>query len=252
MVAQNRNLDDFSGCIKERFRPSKQPSAGPSPSVLFYTSFMLSPKEVEIKFLIHDLKLLEQRLSKNGFHCVTAPTYEHNTLYDLPGHLLRRKGQLLRLRQYGDTWLLTHKARANVGRHKSRIELETQVADGLQMDSILRALGYQPVFVYEKFRSEWTDDKGHVVLDRTPIGNFAEIEGASAWIDQTATALGVTTGEYITNSYAELFFDWKRKYKQKAVNMTFRECDGSAKAVLNTRKSSAEAAPGSGVRPRRA
>ena len=47
-----------------------------------------------------------------GFRCVTPSTHEVNTLYDLPGQKLRRKGELLRLRQYGDTWRLTHKARA--------------------------------------------------------------------------------------------------------------------------------------------
>ena len=220
--------------------------------MLFYTSLMPAPKEVEIKFLIHDLKLVEQQLSKAGFRCITPPAHEHNTLYDLPAHALRRQGQLLRLRQYGDSWVLTHKSRAAIGRHKSRIELETQIGDGHAMDAILRALGYQPVFVYEKVRSEWTDDEGHVVLDRTPIGDIGEIEGTPRWIDQTARALGVISDEYITKSYAELFFEWKRRYKRKAVNMTFRECGGSAKAVLNARKSSAEAATGSGVRPRRA
>src|SRR5262252_6184180 len=198
---------------------------------------MPPPKEVEIKFCVRNLKHLEEQLELRGFHCITPSTHELNTLYDLPGHTLRRKGQLLRLRQYGGAWVLTHKARAAIGPHT---------------DAILRALGYQPVLVYEKFRSEWTDGKGHIVLDRTPIADIAEIEGTPQWIDRTAKALGVKPAEYITKSYAELFFDWKRRYKRKAVNMTFRECGGSAKAVLNARKSSAEAATGSGVRPRRA
>ena len=54
------------------------------------------------------------------------------------------------------------------------------MADGKKMDLILRALGYSPSFRYEKFRAEWTDGKGQVVVDQTPIGNFCEIEGASA------------------------------------------------------------------------
>ena len=84
-------------------------------------------------------------------------------------------------------------------------------------------------FVYEKFRSEWSDGEGHVVLDHTPIGNIAEIEGKSRWIDRTAAALGVSQSDYVTKSYSELFFDWKRKSKQKAMNMTFREIGGRAK-----------------------
>jgi len=46
------------------------------------------------------------------------------------------------------------------------------------MDLILRALGYAPSFRYEKFRAEWTDGKGQVVVDETPIGDFCEIEGS--------------------------------------------------------------------------
>ena len=208
---------------------------------------MAARKEVEIKFLVSDLSSLAQQLSGGGFHLITPATHELNTLYDLPGQKLRWKGELLRLRQYGESWLLTHKSRATPGRHKSRMELETAVQDGKQMDLILRALGYQPVFEYEKFRSEWRDGEGHAVLDHTPIGDVAELEGPARWIDRTAKQLGVARADYITKSYAELFFEWKRKYKRKAKNMTFRECGGRAKAAINTRKSSAEAEAGSGV-----
>ncbi len=190
---------------------------------------MAAPKEVEIKFFVSDLNSLAQQLSGAGFHRVTPSTHEFNTLYDLPGQKLRWKGELLRLRKYGDAWTLTHKARAKAGRHKSRVELETPVGDGNHTDMILRALGYLPVFIYEKYRSVWSDGKGQVVLDHTPIGNVAEIEGPARWIDRTAKQLGVATSDYITKSYAELFFEWKRKYNRKAKNMTFRECGGRAK-----------------------
>jgi len=207
---------------------------------------MAAPQEIEIKFLVADPKALEQQLAQLGFRCVTQPTREVNTLYDLPGQKLRRKGELLRLRHYGDTWRLTHKARAKVSKYKSRTELETGVSNGAQMELILRALGYQPAFTYEKFRSEWSDGKGHVVHDHTPIGDIGEIEGKARWIDEIARGLGIAPSDYITKSYAELFFDWKRKYKQKAMNMTFREVGGRAKAG-RSRKSSAEAEAGSGV-----
>ncbi len=187
---------------------------------------MAAPQEVEIKFQVADLKQLASQLKKQGFRCVTPSTHEVNTLYDLPGQKLRRKGELLRLRKYGDEWKLTHKGKGKPGKHKSRAEWETGVSKGEQMDGILKALGYVPNFVYEKFRSEWSDGEGHVVLDHTPIGNIAEIEGKSRWIDRTAKALGVAKQDYITKSYSELFFEWKRRTKQKAMNMTFREISG--------------------------
>jgi adenylate cyclase class 2 len=89
------------------------------------------------------------------------------------------------------------------------------------MDAILRALDYAPSFRYEKFRAEWTDSKGQVVVDETPIGNFCEIEGPPRWIDATAKKLGVAPQDYITKNYATLFLEWKEKTKSTAHEMTF-------------------------------
>lgn len=195
---------------------------------------MHTPQEIEIKFLVPDLKALERNLKALGFRCETPSTHEVNTLYDLPGQKLRRKGELLRLRNYGGKWKLTHKAKGKPGRHKSRGECETSVSDGRQMEAILRNLGFVSSFVYEKYRAEWQDKQGNVVLDHTPIGDIAEIEGKSRWIDRTARALGVETKNYITKSYGELFLNWKRSTKCKAENMTFRECGECTKAATKS------------------
>ena len=141
---------------------------------------MASNSEIEIKFRMDNLLALNQRLRELGFRLVTPRTHEMNTLYDLHGEPLRQRGELLRLRKYGSAWVLTHKANGKPGRHKARVENETQVSDGRKMEAILRALGFVPTFRYEKFRAEWTDGKGHVVVDETPIGNFGEIEEAVA------------------------------------------------------------------------
>jgi adenylate cyclase class 2 len=183
---------------------------------------MGSRREVEVKFQLADARSFTQRLRAVGFRLLTRRTHEMNSLYDLPGEALRREGELLRLRKYGADWVLTHKAKGKSGRHKSRVETETKVADGEKMDAILRALGYAPVFRYEKFRAEWGDGEGHIVLDETPIGDFGEIEGSSRWIDRTARVLGVSPRDYITQSYAELFFKWKRRMRSRATEMTFR------------------------------
>jgi adenylate cyclase, class 2 len=194
---------------------------------------MSSSQEVEIKFAVKNLDALSLTLQKSSFRLVTERTHEMNTLYDLPDKSLRRRGELLRLRQYGPIWLLTHKSKGKSGIHKVRTELETKIADGEKMEAILRALGYSPSFVYEKFRTEWADDAGHVVVDETPIGNFGvvvdetpignfgEIEGPPEWIDRTAGMLEVSRSDYITCSYAELFFDWKRRNNSNAESMTF-------------------------------
>ena len=179
-------------------------------------------KEIEIKFRVRDVRTLARQLRSAGFRVATPRTHEMNTLYDLPGEVLRNRKELLRIRKYGPEWTLTHKSGTRRGRHSSRVELETAVSDGKTMDAILRALGYTPSFRYEKFRAEWSDGKGQVVVDETPIGNFCEIEGPSRWIDTTAKKLGVSPADYITKNYATLFLDWKRETGSPAQEMTFR------------------------------
>jgi adenylate cyclase, class 2 len=195
---------------------------------------MASNREVEIKFGIANLRALARKLRGARFRMVTSRTHEMNTLYDLPGEVLRARKELLRLRKYGSEWTLTHKAKKKTGRHSSREELETRVEAGKQMDLILRALGYAPSFRYEKFRAEWTDGRGQVVVDETPIGNFCEIEGAPRWIDATAKKLGVSDGDFITKNYAGLFAEWKEQTESRAEEMTFK-----AVAMTSARKTSA-------------
>lgn len=181
------------------------------------------PQEIEIKFRVADLAALKRKLRAAGFRLVTPRTHEMNTLYDLPGQKLRKKNELLRLRQYGSEWKLTHKQGTKNARHSSREELETRVDDGKEMQAILQALGYSPSFRYEKFRAEWAHGKGkNVVVDETPIGNFCEIEGPPTWIDSTAKTLGVNAADYITKNYATLFAEWKLKTRSSAREMTFK------------------------------
>jgi adenylate cyclase class 2 len=191
---------------------------------------MGSSNEIEIKFRIDNIRDLNRRLRKTNFRLITPRTPEINTLYDLPNKSLRRRGDLLRLRKYGSEWILTHKAKGKAGRHKTRVETETKVEDGAKMDAILHALGFAPTFRYEKFRAEWSGGKGHVVVDQTPIGDFGEIEGPSRWIDRTAKLLHISPNGYITATYSELFFQWKKQTKSPANEMTFKAIRSKARA----------------------
>lgn len=184
---------------------------------------MSSSNEIEIKFRVSNPEELSARLQQLGFERVTARTHEMNTLFDLPGRPLRACGDLLRLRKYGDKWVLTHKSKSkdDTGPHKTRVETETRVEDGAKMEAILHALHFEPSFRYEKFRAEWKRDNGHVVIDETPIGNFAEIEGPAEWIDAVARELGISSNDYLRENYAALFFAWKRQTRSKANEMTF-------------------------------
>lgn len=182
--------------------------------------------EIEVKVRLTDRAAFADKLAALGFRLLTPETLEHNTLLDTPDGLLRQRRQLLRIRRYGEKWVLTHKADAGISAasaHKVRVETETEVEDGGALATIFDQLGYRPVFLYEKLRTEWTDDRGHVVIDATPIGDFAELEGDHGWIDTTAAQLGIPPSEYLTASYARLFLDWKNATRHSAMNMTFTE-----------------------------
>ena len=183
--------------------------------------------ETEVKIRVLDRDAFESKLPALGFARVTARTLERNTLYDTPDRNLRNSRQILRIRQYGNKWVVTHKSvpsgLTEAGRHKNRVETETVVEDGPVLGKVFEALGFSPVFIYEKWRTEWADEQGHCVLDETPLGVYAELEGPSDWIDATAQQLGIRDSEFITLSYGRIFECWRDETGSRAENFTFDE-----------------------------
>lgn len=177
--------------------------------------------ETEVKVQITGRKAFADRVAASGFRLQTPRTFEDNLLFDRPDRELRGSGRLLRLRRYGNHWTLTYKSKAKDSVYKVREEIETKVEDGPQMQAILLGLGYQVVFRYQKYRTEWADGSGHVVLDETPIGDYAELEGPPEWIDNAAKSLTITQDQYITKSYAEIYSDWRRQAKDAPPDMVF-------------------------------
>jgi adenylate cyclase, class 2 len=181
--------------------------------------------EIEVKFRVADGPELERKLSTIGFRQVTPRTFEKNVLFDTPDRALRSQQSILRIRQYGERWVITHKSLPRdldpTARHKHRVETETEVQDGETMSTIFTQLGYAPAFTYEKWRTEYADATGHCVIDETPIGLFAELEGPEEWIDTTSQQLGLDPQELITLSYGRLFDEWREKTGSAATDLTF-------------------------------
>jgi adenylate cyclase class 2 len=190
--------------------------------------------ETEIKFRVADIAELEVKLSSMSFHLDTPRSFESNTLYDTPDRKLRVKRELVRIRQYAGHWLLTHKRVPDSGigedRHKHRVETETELSNGDALAEVFTSIGFIPVFRYEKWRAEWSDNSGHCVIDETPLGIFAELEGAPAWIDSIAQKLGIDPADRMTLSYGRLFEQWKEQTGSTAQDLTFA-------AVLETTQS---------------
>ena len=160
--------------------------------------------ETEIKLRVRDGILT--RIEELGFRVQTPRQLEADQLYDR-GTELRESGQVLRVRTRGSRSTLTYKGPAQRLPHKTREEIELDVTDGEAFALVLVRLGYQPGFRYEKYRTTFSadDSPGIITYDETPAGNFLEIEGPGAWIDEIALKLGYAPAEYITESYASLW-----------------------------------------------
>jgi adenylate cyclase class 2 len=181
--------------------------------------------ETEIKFKVAELTGLADRLQTSGFKLHTPRSFESNVLYDTPARKMRARTEILRIRSYAGRWTVTHKRlpddRPGEDSHKHRVETETEVADGNTLADIFLSLGLVAAFRYEKWRTEWSDGEGHCVVDETPIGNYAELEGPAEWIDRTALKLAVRPQDYITLSYGRLFDQWREQHASTATDLTF-------------------------------
>ena len=181
--------------------------------------------ETEIKFCIADLPALTRLLQAAGFHIETPRAFESNVLFDTPDRRMRARTEILRIRNYAGHCTVTHKRLPDASsveeRHKHRIETETEVSNGDTLAEIFVSLGLTPAFRYEKWRTVWSDGEGHCVIDETPIGDYAELEGSSAWIDRIAARLGIDHSQYITLSYGRLFETWQQQHPGAGDDLTF-------------------------------
>ena len=186
--------------------------------------------ETEIKFKVADLPGFARRLEGAGFKLHTPRNFESNVLYDTPDRQMRARTEILRIRDYAGRWTVTHKRvpddRPGEDSHKHRVETETEVCDGQVLEEIFFSLGLVAAFRYEKWRTEWHDGDGHCVVDETPIGDYAELEGPAEWIDEAAARLGVEPSNYITLSYGRLFEQWREQHGSEATDLTFAAVGG--------------------------
>jgi len=150
-----------------------------------------NPIETEIKLRVPTLEGLQARLEALDFQLVAASQAESSTLWDRGTRLLDQ-GSALRLRRYaGKAWLTWKGPKIPDLLLKIRPEEETEVADAEAMESILRALGFEPVMQMEKRRAVLKGAELVACLDETPFGCFLELEGDVTAIKSAMTALSL-------------------------------------------------------------
>ena len=179
------------------------------------------PQEIEVKFPLQDRSELLRKLQNIGGQQLYAETFEDNIVLDRRGEL-RTKGALLRARKFGKYALITYKGPMSIeGGIKSREEVQTGVESFELAIELLDALGFKPVFRYQKFREVWRVKEVEVVLDRTPIGEYFEIEGPVDVIRSVTAQLGMNLDHAIRQTYADLYRQARRTRSDLPENMVF-------------------------------
>ena len=179
----------------------------------------MKDQELEVKFYITNLSVVEDRLQGLGAHLTLPRVFEVNLRFDTPNSDLSRSLRVLRLRQ-DKIARLTYKGPASgLGGARLRQELEFEVSDFAIARAFLEALGYQVMMIYEKYRLAYDLDGVEISLDELPYGTFVEIEGPDPVAIQAVTRhLGLDWEATIPASYTVLFDQLKER-----LNLSFRD-----------------------------
>src|SRR6187402_3528650 len=166
---------------------------------------MSAPLEREIKLAFASPGAARAAVLGLGATPLRPRRLQSDTLFDTPERKLSPRGAVLRVRRDADRQYLTFKNPTDHPTLKVREEWETGIADAGVMTTILRHLGYEPWFQYEKFREEFSYNDVIIAIDETLVGTYLEIEGSDAGIVATAAALGRGPDDYVLESYRGLF-----------------------------------------------
>ncbi len=189
----------------------------------------MNDNEIEAKFYLSNPDGLRRRLEQAGAELAKPRVLETNLRFDTPGRALSARRQVLRLRQDAIA-RMTYKGPAEPGQSVAvRREIEFQVSDLKSAQTLLEALGYEVMVMYEKFRTTYHFGGAEITLDEMPYGNFCEIEAPDAETIQTlAGQLGLDWEARINSSYLELFNKLKSTRHLQAQHLSFAELAGQA------------------------
>src|SRR5271157_125658 len=175
-------------------------------------------RETEVKFCVFNLLQIEVSLRKLKAHLFAPRTLEVNLRFDTSSRDLRRGSRVLRLRK-DDLARLTYKDNSQqIEGALTRREIEFVVDDFDSAKQFIQALGYEVVFIYEKFRTTYEYKGTQIMLDELPYGNFIEIEGELEMLRPIADELHLDWDKAIPASYHALF---ERLCKTRS--LTFRD-----------------------------
>lgn len=188
-----------------------------------------SNQELEVKFYIPELAVIQARLEALGAQLSQPRVHETNLRFDTPAGELTHSYRVLRLRQDAKARLTYKGPGEEQDGVRARLELEFTVSDFDLARRLLEALGYEISVMYEKYRATYDLNGVLITLDEMPYGNFIEIEGPDgASIHQLADELHLDWGARILDSYLTLFDRLREGLGLKFQYLSFDNFEGVA------------------------
>jgi adenylate cyclase class 2 len=164
--------------------------------------------EVEVKLKVKSREEMRERILGLGAVPAAPRVFEDNFLLDTASRDLQAAGCAVRVRIAGAKAVLTYKGKPVPEQaYKVREEIQTEIKDGQAALDILRRLGFSVTFRYQKYREKFRLGDLEIVLDETALGDFIELEGKPADIDEASRRLGYAPADYITMSYLGLYLE---------------------------------------------
>ncbi len=167
--------------------------------------------ETEIKFKIHDLLELEEKIKSVGGKELHKNIFQKAIRMDTSEESLIKKGIFLRVRS-GEKKTMTVKSKLSGSdeKFKERQELEIEISDVELAEKMLFTLGFTKKWIMEKYRTEYELAETILALDRLPFGDYLEIEGDKDSIENAIKILGLEKEERLTSTYWHLFDDYNK------------------------------------------
>ncbi len=183
-------------------------------------------QEIEAKFYVNKLGELQKRLEGLGAGLADPRVLELNLRFDTPNRDLKRLQRVFRLRRDTRARLTYKDSDRAEASALNRRELEFTVSDFDEARDMLEALGYQVVFIYEKYRTTYKLDKTEIMLDEMPYGHFVEIESKGGSLRPVADKLKLNWDAAIPENYSMLFDRLKERRNLPFRDLTFANFSG--------------------------
>jgi adenylate cyclase class 2 len=177
--------------------------------------------ETEVKLYTPDHTPIVQKLNSLGAQLIYPRVLEKNLRYDRADGSLVQQGVVLRLRQDSRVRMTYKDGGVIQDGIVTRQEIEVDIDNLQNMHLILENLGFHVYMTYEKYRTTYEFYGAEIVVDELPFGNFIEIEGEQATIEDIIRILGLQDAIRVPDSYTRLFSKIKAHFALSFEHLTF-------------------------------